>query len=126
MSFEYCLESESFVASGDLSLLQHRIVSVIGPFKVGVSGVGDGYGILQNKPRDAEHAQVGTEGVSMVRVGAAVNAGSLATSAASGWAVQTAPTSGTSQKVIGTFLTSAASGMLASVKIDRSLVVAFA
>jgi len=126
MAYEYDVKNESFVAGADLSALMHRVVDLSGGNSViDVAGAGGGYGVLQNKPRLGEHATVAAGGISLVRVGAAVNAGSLATSAASGWAVQVSVTTGTVSKAFGIFMTSAASGMLASVKIDRTFLAAF-
>lgn len=118
MAYESDLESVSLIASGDLSGLQHRIVDLLAVnHKCGVAGANGGYGVLQNKPKDGEHATVGVEGVSMVRVGGAVTVGQYCTSAASGWG--TTVTSGAGQTVIGRYMTSAASGMLASVDINK-------
>lgn len=118
MAFEYDLESESFIASGDLSGLQHRIVDLLSTdHKVGVAGAAGGWGVLQNKPKDGEHATVGVEGVTLVRVGGAVTAGQYCTSAASGWG--TTVTSGAGQTVLGRYLTTAASGMLAALELNR-------
>lgn len=113
-------KTESFIASGDLSLCLGRVVQLItnADFKVGLSGANLGYGVLLNAPKDGEEAAVVIEGITMVRVGAAVQAGNQLTSAASGWAIAAAVTAG-KQSVFGTALTGAASGMLAPVKVER-------
>jgi hypothetical protein len=54
---------ESFVASGDLSLLQNRLVCLLvnANFKVGAAGASNAlapYGVLSNAPRDGENASV--------------------------------------------------------------------
>lgn len=112
---------ESFTASGDLSGCLGRIVQLItnANLIVGIDTSGNaGYGVLANAPKDKEPASVVIEGITMVRVGAAVQAGNTCTSAASGWGIAGAVTAG-KQRVIGTFLTGAASGMLASIKMER-------
>ena len=110
--------NRTFIASGDHRLLIHRVVDYIGNanFKIGVAAAGGGMGVLQNKPNDAEHATVAIEGDVQVRVGLAVQAGQIATSAASGWAVNVA--SSTVQKTLGRFITGAASGMLATLQLN--------
>lgn len=111
-------KNEAFVASGDLSLCLNRIVDMIGAdFKIGLAGANGGFGVLANAPKNGEHAAVATDGVVMVRVGAAVTQGDNITSAASGWGVKV--TSGSGQAVIGRAETGAASGMLAAVKLKQ-------
>lgn len=112
-------KTESFVASGDLSACLGRVVSLLATnFKVGLAAINTGYGVLLNAPKDGEHASVVIEGITMVRVGAAVTAADPLTNAGSGWALTAAVTTG-KQKVFGTALTSAASGMVAAVKMER-------
>lgn len=122
-------ESRTFIASGDLSGMQNRVVDLLGSFnKVGHALAGGGFGILDNKPQNGEHATVNVEGELLVRVGAAVTAGQFGISAASGWAIahvaSTQVASGavlTSQVVLGRFLTTAASGMLATIEFNPQL-----
>lgn len=119
-------EVEAFVASGDLSSCLNRIVTMLSTdFKVGLAGAGQGFGVLANEPKNGEHAAVYTDGVVMVRVGGAVSAGDLITSAASGWG---AIATNTIQVASGSFIenidiigrarTGAASGMLAAVDLE--------
>jgi hypothetical protein len=111
-------KNEAFVASGDLSACVNRIVDMIGTdFKIGLAGANGGFGVLANAPKNNEHAAVATDGVVMVRVGAAVTQGDNITSAASGWGVKV--TSGAGQSVIGRAETGAASGMLAAVNLKQ-------
>lgn len=110
-------KNESYVASGDLSTMLNRVVDIIGDFTIGAALAGGGYGVLQNAPKDKEHAAVATDGVVMVRVGAAVTAGQDVTSAASGWAVVV--TSGAGLRVLGRIEVGAASGMLAPLKLKQ-------
>jgi hypothetical protein len=119
--FAFTLNEEvlSFTASGDLSLCQNRLVDLIvnADLIVGLAPAAGGYGVLLNAPKDGQPASVVVGGITMVRVGAAVQAGNDLTSAASGWAV--ADVSGTSERVIGRALTGAASGSLASVHVRQ-------
>lgn len=113
-------KTESFIASGDLSNCLGRIVQLLpnADLIVGLGAANLGYGVLLNAPKDKEEAAVVIEGVTMVRVGAAVQAGDRLTTAASGWGITAAVTAG-KQSVIGTALTGAASGMLAPTKLER-------
>jgi hypothetical protein len=112
-------ETESFVASGDLSLCLGRVVAPLAAnFKVGLAAANTGNGVLLNAPKDGEHASVVVEGRTMVRCGDAVTAGQYLTNAASGWAIPAAVTAG-KQHVFGQARTSAASGMLAAVDLKE-------
>ena len=129
MSFHNVVESRTYIASGDLSGLQYRIVDLISnqPLKIGHSLADVGFGVLLNMPKAGEHAEVAVEGEVEVKAGAAVQAGQLIGSAASGWAtpisaqsVQVA--SGTvliSKTVLGRAVTGAASGSLFVLEFDR-------
>lgn len=110
-------KNEAFVASGDLSACVNRVVSQLADFKVGLATTGTGIGVLQNSPKDKEHASVATDGVVMVRGGAALTAGQYLTAATSGWAVNV--TSGSGQEVIGRCEAGCASGMLAAVNLGQ-------
>lgn len=126
--FSNSQKNESFVASGDLSGCLNRIVNLLTTdFKVGIATAGKGFGVLANAPKNGEHASVATDGVVMVRVGAAVVAGDYITSATSGWGVtaigsMTDIASGsdlTYIDIIGRAETGAASGMLAAVNLKQ-------
>lgn len=120
-------ESRQFIASGDLSGLQFRIVELVGSNfnKVGHALADQGFGVLLNKPRSGEHATVAVNGSVQVRVGAASTVGSYCVSAASGWGLPAGigfadVASGSDyrgQNVLGKFLTAVASGMLAVVEL---------
>lgn len=117
---------EAFVASGDLSGMLNRVVKFVGDLTVGAGTAGAGFGVLQNAPKAGEHAAVATDGVTMVRVGAAVTAGDFLTSAASGWAITATSTiqvgSGSylyQVEILGKAETGAASGMLAAVNLKQ-------
>jgi hypothetical protein len=111
-------KNESFVASGDLSACVNRIVDLLSTdFKVGIATAAGGFGVLANAPKHGEHASVATDGVVMVRVGAAVTNGDDITSATSGWGTKV--TSGAGQRVVGRAETGAASGMLAAVRLGQ-------
>lgn len=129
MSFTSGERFESFVASGDLSLLQNRLVCLLtnANFKVGAAGASNAlaaYGVLSNAPKDTENASVVVGGITMVRVGAAVQAGAKATSAASGWAITAVQGAEATKNVVGEFITGAASGMLAALKVERYVLTA--
>jgi predicted carbohydrate-binding protein with CBM5 and CBM33 domain len=110
----------SFVASGDMRTCLNRVVSLLAVnFKVGLGAANTGYGILNNQPNDAEHASVVVAGVTMGHVGSGgVVAGDLLSNAGSGWLTKAAVTAGL-QHVVATAITTAASGMLASVNVER-------
>lgn len=112
-------KTESFIASGDLSGCLGRIVDLItnNNFKVSIAVAKAGYGVLLNAPKDTETAAVVLDGITMVRVGGAVQAGNEITSATSGWG--TPITAQDSNRVVGRLLTGAASGMLAAVKLGQ-------
>lgn len=114
-------KTESFIASGDLSGMLGRVVQAHGSgsnFIVEGATAGFGFGVLANAPKDKEEASVVTEGITMVRVGAAVNVDDPLTSAASGWAI-TATVAAAHQRCFGTARTNAASGMLVAVKLEK-------
>jgi hypothetical protein len=111
-------QTESFIASGDLSGCLGRIVDLLSTdFKVGIAGANAGFGVLLNAPKDTEFAAVVVDGITMVRVGGTTTAGQDLTSAASGWA--TVVTSGAGNRVLGRALTGAASGFLAPVLLKQ-------
>jgi hypothetical protein len=124
-------ERRSKVASIDLDTALFHAVDLIANVdqKVGIAGAGGGYGILVNKPKAGEDASIVVDGECEVRVGAAVQAGDYATSAASGWLTKfnTASTQVASGGVfkpvvvLGRFITGAASGMLAALEVDPYL-----
>lgn len=113
-------QTESFVASGDLSGCINRVVSLLAVnFKVGLGVANTGYGVLLNQPKDTEHAAVVIEGITMVKVGSGgVVANDDLSNAGSGWATKAAVTAGL-QHVFAKALTTAASGMLSAVKLER-------
>lgn len=110
----------SFVSSGDLRSCINRVVSLLAVnFIVGLGTANTGYGVLQNQPNNGEHASVVVGGITMVHVGSGgVVAGDLLSNAGSGWATKAAVTAGL-QHVFATAFTTAASGMLASVNVER-------
>jgi hypothetical protein len=128
MSFHSDTERRSAVASIDLSDALFHAVDLVGASRVSIAAAGKGYGILANKPKAGEDAAVIVDGVTEVRVGAAVAAGDYAVSAASGWiiaavaSIQVASGSFINSKVVlGRFQTGAASGMLAALDVDPYL-----
>lgn len=79
--------TRSYVASGDLSGYQGRVVDQVAAFKIGHSLAFGGIGILQNGPQSGEHGTVAVRGIAKGRAGIAVTAGDRIASAASGWLV---------------------------------------
>lgn len=117
MSYSISPRMESYVALSDLTLLINRIVQQSGDFSCDVGQAGVGFGVLTNEPKVGEHAAVATDGVVMVRGGAALTAGQYLTSASSGWAVVV--TSGAGQEVIGRCEAGCGSGMLAAIRLGQ-------
>lgn len=110
----------TLVSSGDNRTCINRVVALLAAnFKCDLAGANVGYGVLLNQPNAGEHAAVVVEGVTLVKVGSGgVVAGDDLSNAASGWATKAAVTAGL-QHVFGRALTTAASGMLASAKLER-------
>lgn len=123
MAFSQDLYCESFVASGDLSTSQYHIVNVVGAFNVANALTRTGYGVVQNKPQDGEHAQVAVEGTTKVVAGGSVSVGDLITSAGSGFAATVASGTAGDKQVIGRALTAAASGSVFSCRLDKQTIV---
>lgn len=119
--------AETFVASGDMSGLQHRFVDHVGIGIIGHSLARAGMGVLMNKPQDGEHAQVALKGRVRVDAGLAVTAGDWLVSAASGFAVPQALTDfniGSAgafaqwRNIMGRAMTTAASGSVLTIELD--------
>lgn len=130
MAYQDIVRSESFkVATGLTRAAQFKIVELTANVhEVEIAGIGAGYGVLQNHPENAgEHATVATEGITKVVAGS----GGLAIkdwvmSAASGYATKATLLTGslgagTPRNIIGRALTSAASGGLAAVELQRGI-----
>lgn len=120
------LEADSFVASGDLSGLQHHFVEIVAAHKVGHALANQGYGVLLNKPQDGEEASVAIGGTVKCKAGGAVAVGDLIYSAASGWAQVHSPGaqvgSGdtlTERHIMGEALTAAGSGHIFALALDK-------
>jgi hypothetical protein len=111
----------SFVASEDLNADYSigKAVDLItnSNLKVAFAQAGGGFGVLQNQPKAGEHATVAVDGEVQVRTGLAVQAGQYAAVANSGFFINVAST--TAISVMGRYLTGAASGMLATLRIDK-------
>jgi hypothetical protein len=112
-------ETRTFVASGDLSGLQFRVVDLVGQFKVGHGLAGRGIGVLQNKPASGEHATVAIRGEVQVRVGSGgVTAGDRLSSTLSGWAQTITASDFGIYDQIGRALTTASSGHIATIELN--------
>lgn len=120
MSYSNNSKAEAFVASGDLSACLNRVVmQLTTDFKVGLATAGGVVGVLLNAPKDGETASVATDGITMVRVGAAVTANDYLTAAASGWAITATGPFAARTDILGKARTGAASGMLAAVDLSN-------
>jgi hypothetical protein len=108
---------ETFQTSADLSACAGLAVKVSSAanFFVELAGAGEGDGVLTNKPKAGEGAQVAVGGVEEGVAGATIYPNQPITAAASGFLIPA--TSG--QKCFGTARTGAASGMLVSVKLGK-------
>lgn len=120
------VEAETFVASGDLSAMQHRIVDHVGVGVIGHSLANAGMGVLQNKPQDGENATVALRGRVRIDAGGAVTAGDFIVSAASGFGVSLTLSSFqvasgavlARRTVIGRAMTTAASGSVFTCELN--------
>jgi hypothetical protein len=119
--------NRTYIASVDLDSSQHYFVDIAGanPRKITVSAANAGTGVLLNKPQAGEHATVAIRGQVKVHAGAAVTAGDLVISAASGFAasytagVQVGSGSTlTELTILGRAVTTAASGSVFTMELD--------
>ncbi len=119
--------NRTYIASVDLDSSQHYFVDIAGanPRKITVSAANAGTGVLLNKPQAGEHATVAIRGQVKVHAGAAVTAGDLVVSAASGFAASY--TAGvqvgsgdtlTELTILGRAVTTAASGSVFTMELD--------
>lgn len=114
MSFTQDEKFLTMIASTDMRSHQHHVVELNATdLKVELGAAKEGFGIVANNPNAGEAAMVAIDGVTLIRVGAAVTRGQWLTSAATGWGTQV--TSGAAQNILGRVITGAASGMLASI-----------
>lgn len=124
MPYHNNLECETYKSNTDLSARQFHIVDIGSAAGLcGPSLAGQGYGVLQNKPKADEAATVAVAGHSRVRAGEALSVGQYITSAASGWASAVGSAATTNAKVLGRVVVGAASGSIAVVAIDRTLII---
>lgn len=121
------VETETFVASGDLSVMQHRFVDHVGVGIIGHSLARGGMGVLVNKPQSGEHATVAFKGRVRVDAGLSVTAGDWIVSAASGFGIpqvltnfQTGSAGAFAQwrNIMGRAMTTAASGSVFTIELD--------
>jgi hypothetical protein len=117
MPFSSQQTNEAYVASGDLSSCMNRLAMQLADFKVGLATAGTAMGVIANEPKAGEHASIATDGIVLVRGGAALTADQYVTSATSGWAVVV--TSGAGSTVVGRVVAGCASGMLAAVRLGQ-------
>lgn len=122
MAFEVPLFDVAFSTNADLSSLQYHLVKVTGAVQVGTcSATTDTpVGILQNKPGNAQAAQVRVHGVSKLVADAAITAGNLVCTAANAKGT-TVAINGTAAYTIGIALdTVTAQGEVASVLLTHA------
>lgn len=110
------VEYRSFITSNDLSSCIWHAVDLVGDNTIGLGAANGGMGILANKPRNAEQAQVAVKGQVQVRAGLAISAGGYVTSAGSGWVITVSSTTTASQ--LGRVVVGCASGMIGVVELN--------
>lgn len=118
----------SAVASGNLDFAEpaaHRFVRRIGDDVLQMAGSGAiAYGVLQNKPRDNEHASICVEGFTKLVFGESIGVGAALMSNNGGYAIK-AVTSGGMNYVCGRSEQAANSGMIGQAYIYVSNVGSF-
>ena len=108
------------VASGNLDNNQYTFVRQLGNLDVltiPTSGA-QAIGVLQNKPRDNEHAELVFLGSTKIRVANSLGAGIFVMAAVSGFAVAAA--SGPTNVVLGQLVTGATSGAVGELHFNPS------
>lgn len=114
-----------FTAAIDLSTSQFKIVELFTTaHQVTISPANAGYGVLLNKPRSGEMAQVARSGRVKAVAGDTVTVKDYIVSAASGFATTCASGTANIKKIIGRALTSAASGSVFDIDLDEKYTLA--
>ena len=110
-------EVMSHVASGDLSAAQFRFVNGGGvDVYLTVTTGSPSYGVLQNKPRNDEHASVIRDGATKIGLGSSFGANTWLMNGANGWA--TIALSG--QVTMGLLITGATSGGVGQMQLNQA------
>lgn len=110
------VEYRSFITSNDLSACIFHAVDLVGDNTIGLGAAQGGMGILCNKPRNAEQAQVAVKGQVQVRAGLAISAGGYVTSTTSGWVITVSSTTTAAQ--LGRVVVGCASGMIGVIELN--------
>jgi hypothetical protein len=109
----------SCVASGDLSGLQFKFVSKAtdpqGKVVMIPSSGAQSEGVLQNKPRNSEHAAVVNQGNTKLYLASSLGGGAEVACGSGGWAVTA---TGSGQFKMGYLITGADSGLIAEAFIN--------
>lgn len=123
---EYCAVTKK--ANGDLSSYKYRVVELDSNGEVALAALDKGYGILMNAPQDDEAATVVIEGTVQGIAAVAVSIGDKLKASSGGWLTPVA--SGAAHTatfmVMGRAQTSAVSGAIFTVELDRQLMVGVA
>lgn len=118
------LECVTLRANTDLRTHQHKIIELSSTYnECGFAQAGQGYGVLLNKPNSGEAATVVIDGRVRVHAGGTLSVGQYVTAANSGWAVAIGSAATTVNKVLGRVVANAASGFIAVVDIDKTLII---
>ena len=109
----------SCVASGDLSGLQFKFVSKatdpLGKVVMIPASGGQSEGVLQNKPKNGEHAAVVNQGNTKLFIASSLGGGAEIACGSSGWGISA---TGSGQFKMGYLITGADSGLIAEAFIN--------
>lgn len=116
---ECCVTHEANV---DLSSHKFRIVELMTTGKVRPASGGTGEGILQNVPQSGEAASVAIDGESKIIAGEALSIGDYIVAKSGGWAIAVTSGDALPLKVMGKVLVAAASGGIATARIEPQFI----
>lgn len=107
MAYEYTDQTKiSLPAGADLSAKQYCLVKLSGTGVVACSAVTDvPIGVLQNAPTSGKTAEIAIAGISKIKVGAAISAGTLIGTTTAGLALALTPGTDTTKYIIGQIVT---------------------
>jgi len=112
----------SCVASGDLSGLQFKFVTkatdALGKVVMIPASGGQSEGVLQNKPKNGEHAAVVNQGNTKLYIASSLGGGAEIACGSSGWGVSAATVTSSGQYRMGYLITGADSGLIAEAFIN--------
>lgn len=118
MAYEEKLETVTMIAGADLSAAQYCFVKTNSTAKtIVLCGDGeDAFGVLQDKPTSGQAACVAIGGVTKLKIGASVTAGTAISSGANGLG----NTSANGDYMLGYALDGGANGEIIPVKLDKN------